>query len=495
MKRRGNDSVKTAYKESMDLREYIVLGVCIAFYMTFPLMDGPVWCVDSREYVTMGITREPLYPCFLAVCRRIAGMLHVDALMTAVVLQSLFAGVAAWYAGHVVRGVKNGSFILQAATVFFQFAVTLLCRFAANRKSAYTDCILTEGLGFSLFVFFILYLFLYIYKEEKKYLCLTLLCSFLLVSLRKQMMITVLVAGGVFFCYVLLKKRKALRFLCLCLMLFGVLVFSSLYDRAYQYTVRGVWMEHSGNSMGILCTLLYSSDVERDRGLFADKVVQGLYEQIMEQAKEQELLYPFAGQGWMAVSTHYADSYDDIGYGIINPVVEEYLTQNYQLSETERAMKYDEICGEMSRTLFRQDKKPMFQVYIYNTAKGFVNSVAQANPFLAVYALGAYCIAGGAAWYLARQRKRMRGEMQKKAVRAKAWDDYNRQIAQIEASLCFTFVTFTGIAVNALLVGLFIFAQPRYMVYGMGLFYTAVSMMAYDIWNGFRIFRESRQAP
>lgn len=462
-----NDIIQTGHGKKTDLWNWVILAVCIGFYMIFPLMDGPVWCVDSLEYVTMGITREPLYPCFLALCRRIAEVMKADPLMVAVVLQSLFAGVAAWYAGYVVRRVKNDSRILQTGTVFFQFAVTLLCRFAANRRSAYTDCILTEGLGFSLFVLFTLYLFLYIYKREKKYLCLTLFGSFLLISLRKQMMITLLIAGGVFLWYVLFKERRVRRFLCLCVMLVGVLLVSKCYDRTYQYMVRGVWMEHSGNSMGILCTLLYSSDVERDRELFTDETVEGLYEQIMEQAKEQELLYPFAGQGWLPVSTHYADSYDAIGYGIINPVVEEYLRQNFEYSETEMAMKYDEICGEMTRTLLRQKKMPMLQVYVYNTAKGMVNSVAQANRILSVYALLAYCFMGGAACYLIRRKKKMHEEMQR----------------QIEASLCFAFVAMAGITVNALVVGLFIFAQPRYMIYGMGLFYAAACMMIYDIRN------------
>lgn len=467
----------------LDLWEFVLLGVCMGFYLIFPLIDGPVWCVDSREYVSMGITREPLYPCFLAMCRGIAGVIKADGLMTAVVLQSLFAGAAAWYAGRVAGRVKNGSRIVQTATIFFQFAVTLLCRFAANRRSAYSNCILTEGLGFSLFVFFILFLFLYSYVGEKKYLYLTLLSSFLLISLRKQMMITLLVCGGVFFWYVLLKNRQAVRFLCLCAMLVGVLFASKLYDRSYQYFVRGVWMEHSGNSMGILCTLLYSSDMERDRGLFSDETVAGLYEQIMEQGQEQELLYPFAQQGWLPLSTHYADSYDDIGYGIINPVVEQYLAENFEYSETEAARKYDEICGEMTRTLLRQDRMPMLQVYVYNTGKGFVNSVAQANPVLWVYALGLYCFLGGASWYLIRQKRRMSEQIEKKAISEMCAEEYGRLIGQIEVSLCFAFVVMAGIAVNALVVGLFIFAQPRYMIYGMGLFYTAVCMLSYDIWN------------
>lgn len=483
MERTGEGAALTVHRKKADWWECLLLGICIGFYFVFPLMDGPVWCVDSREYVSMGITREPVYPLFLAMCRGIARLLKADELMTAVILQSLFAGAAAWYAGRVVRRVKNGSRILQTATIFFQFGVTLLCRFAANRKSAYSECILTEGLSFSLFVFFILYLFLYIYREEKKYLFLTLLCSFLMVSLRKQMMITLLISGLVFFWYVLLKQKKVRRFLCLCAMLACVLVSSKLFDRTYQYMVRGVWMEHSGNSMGILCTLLYSSDRERDRGLFTDETVRELYEKIMTQAEEEEILYPFAQKGWIPVCIHYADSYDAIGYGIINPVVEEYMAENFEFSETEAAMKYDEICGEMTRTLFRQNKMPLFEVYVYNTVRGFVNSVSQTHPVLSLYALAVYLFLAGAAWFLAGQKKRMEKEIQDKAADGEKTAQYERLIGQIEVSLRFAFTVMAGIAVNALVVGLFIFAQPRYMIYGMGLFYTAVCMMLYDIWN------------
>ncbi len=179
MKNKRESGILTGYRGKADLWELAVLGVCIGFYMIFPLLDGPVWCVDSHEYVAMGITREPLYPSFLALCRGIAKVLKVDALMTAVVLQSLFAGIAAWYAGYTVRHVKNDSRILQMAAVFFQFAMTLLT-------------------------------------------------SFLLISLRKQMMITLLIAGGVFLWYVLLKERRAGRFLCLCIMLAGVFLAGGL---------------------------------------------------------------------------------------------------------------------------------------------------------------------------------------------------------------------------------------------------------------------------
>ena len=387
--------------------EYVILCACIGFYLLFPLMDGPVWCVDSGGYVSMHITREPLYPSFLALCRMIAKVLRMDALLIAVLIQSLLAGFVTWFAGHVVRSVKRGSRILQLMTVFFQFAVTLLCRFAANRGSAYTDSILTEGLGMPLFLLFIICLFLYIRTWQNRYLSLTFVFSFLLISLRKQMMITLFVMGIVLAWYMLVREKRVRKFLCLAVMIVGVFLAGKLFDRTYQYAVRGVWMEHSGNSMGFLCTLLYSSDVEKDQALFEDETVKALYSEIMCQADEQQLLYDYAEPGWLSVSSHYADSYDAIGYGIINPVVEGYLSEHFCYSEPEMAMKYDEICGEMSRTLLRQSAIPILRVYIYNMFKGLVNSIAQAKRLLSIYAVAAYLAAAAAAVYLIRKKKEL----------------------------------------------------------------------------------------
>ena len=469
MERNKKDFRKT------DKWEYALLGGCIAFYLLFPLVDGPVWCVDSAGYVSMHITREPLYPVFLALCRGIAGLCGMDALMIAVLLQSLLAAAAAWSVGWIVRRVKQDSRILQILAVVFQFAVTLLCRFAARRGSAYTDSILTEGLGFSLFVLFSVSLFLLVWTGKRRYLCRTLLLSFLLVSLRKQMMITLIVMGIVFLWHELIRNRRKWRCLCLIAMIFGVLFASKLFDRCYQYSVRGVWMEHSGNSMGILCTLLYSSDVERDEGLFEEEITRQLYREIMSQAEEQQLLYRYAEPGWLSVSSHYADSYDAIGYGIINPVVEGYIAEQFRYDEAEAAMKYDEICGAMSHALFRQPWMPLLQVYCYNLWKGLVNSIARAGRLLGLYAVTAYLAVGAAVCWLLRQRRKLTRPERQTSETCRALAE------QIDATLYFTLIVMAGIVVNALVVGLIIFAQPRYMLYGMGLFYTACSMIVYDL--------------
>lgn len=386
-------------------------------------------------------------------------------LLLVVILQSLLAGFAAWYAGLIIKRIKNQSIMLQLVTMGFQFAVSLMCRFVAIRGSAYTDCIMTEGVGFSLFVLFTLELYLYVNTDKKRYLVYTLLLSFLLISLRKQMLITLIIMLMVFFFYFIICVKNFRKFCLLLGLILGVFVSCKLTDRVYNYAVRGAWIEHCHNSMGFLCTLLYSSDVEKDAKLFQDNTIKELYLEIMSQADEKELHYRYAGQGWLTVNEHFANSYDAIGYGIINPVVEGYIEENYSMTYVEAAQKYDEICGMMSRTLIRQSAMPMIKVYVYNILCGFVNSIARATPVLCIYSVIAYIGMGAAAGYLIKRRRA--GNMGE----------------QIQRSLSFTFIVILEITINSLVVGVTIFTQPRYMIYSMGFFYTAGCMLLYDVWQ------------
>lgn len=473
-----NRKKKTISFNKQNIFEMILLAVCLLFYLLFPLCDGPVWCKDSMGYASMDISREPLYPIFLALFKvREGAGISETGLMAAVIVQSLIAGLSAWYAGYMIKKTKNGSIVLQMAAIGFQFAVSLLCRFAAIRSSVYTDCIMTEGLGFSLFVLFIVELYLYIITGKKRHAAGTMLLSFLLISLRKQMLITLLIMGAVFVWYYIIRSQKFRKFCILVLLMISVVIAGKLFDRTYNYVVRGEWIEHCHNSMGFLCVLLYSSDVEKDSSLFTDETLRTLYLEIMEQADEQQILYPYAEPGWLPVSSHFADSYDAIGYGIINPVVEGYIHENFDYSEVEAALKYDEICGGMVSALLGQDKMPLMLVWVYNIWKGFVNSIARATSLLNLYAIAAYLCMGAMALYLIVQKKKLR----KMEQQIQGAAEYQDRIEQIERSLTFAFIVMIGIAVNSMAVGLTIFTQPRYMLYSMGLFYTAGCMLLYNV--------------
>ncbi len=88
-------------KRGWDKWELGLLAAALLFYLFFPLYDGPVWCKDSMSYATMDITREPLYPTFLWVFRRLYG--EGDYLMPVVVAQSILAAYAAWKLAVTVK--------------------------------------------------------------------------------------------------------------------------------------------------------------------------------------------------------------------------------------------------------------------------------------------------------------------------------------------------------------------------------------------------------
>lgn len=304
--------------------------------------------------------------------------------MPVVIVQSLLAAYATWKLAVTVKRYKADSKLLALASVGFQFGVTFLCRFVAIRGSSYIDSIMTEGLGLSLYVLFVVQLYEYIMEEKTRNLVGTAGMAVLLVNLRKQMMITLCLMAAVVILYYLIKKRKLKKLLLLLVMTACLLGVTKFTDRLYNYAVRGVWIEHSGNSMGMLCTLIYTSG-EEDAALFEDEVLKGLYQEIYTKADEQGLRMAYAPVGWEDLSSHYADSYDAIGYGIINPVVQGYIAEHYDYREDEElrllsgyeedkaqlfyeryaevapVLQYDEYCNAMVKVLLGQEKETLLK--------------------------------------------------------------------------------------------------------------------------------------
>lgn len=74
-----------------------MLILSLIFYLFFACFDGEIICVDSPGYLEMNLTREPLYPMFLAFFRLLfSGVLPNHYLFFVVIIQSILAAVAAW---------------------------------------------------------------------------------------------------------------------------------------------------------------------------------------------------------------------------------------------------------------------------------------------------------------------------------------------------------------------------------------------------------------
>ena len=169
----------------------VMLLLSLAFYLFFAIYDGAVICVDSPSYIEMNISREPAYPLFLAHFRFIFSGFHSDFYLTAVIfVQSLLAAIAAWsFADYLLKEFKLNK-LFSLMVLFIPLFVSLLCRFVARRESMYSNTILTEGIAISCYLLFFRFIIEFIlYKSKKSFLNAWLL-TFLLISTRKQMFIS-----------------------------------------------------------------------------------------------------------------------------------------------------------------------------------------------------------------------------------------------------------------------------------------------------------------
>ncbi len=480
--------VKALKNKDIESFRILVFVLPLIFYMTTALVDGPVWCVDSQSYVSMDFSREPVYPIFLMLFRKIfeafdfVGTIHGQPsyLFAVVLVQSMLWVYSAYYLAinlyKFLVGIcgRNRAYILGVIAVLFQMGVAALNRFVAGRGSMYSESIMTESLAMPLFVIFSVMLWKLFINFSLKGFVSVLLMTVLMSSIRKQMLITILVWSAMaFFFYLISGKRNIKLFM---LTLCGAVISFALIgiiDRSYNLCVRGVFEEHIGNSKGALDTLLYTASAE-DAALYEDygensefPGLSDLYTEIYEECRERELLIDFApgyelgdksnifNSDWVNMTLHYSDSYDVIGFEVVQVKCDDYVSEYFpELDGVQAQIKENQVEAELMSVLMKKDIKAVFTghggavlyVLTANVVKAFVYSIANMTPGILI-GISAFIYF---LYMLIMVKLRLQN---------------NREVFLLAS------IVILGIAINSVVTGSMIFPQGRYMCYGMGLFY------------------------
>lgn len=465
------------------------------------------------------------------------------------VVQALVNAYAAFFTAKTVYRIAGGGRREKRANtmalfaLLFQFAVSLLNRFGAARGSMYAETVMSESLATPIFSLLICHLVLALRAEfapeaggrrgAMRGMVLPLLFVavdlFLLLGLRSQLVFCLPLVAFSFFVQDVWPKnrRRPLRFGILLLLLLLVFAGNGRAECLYNEKIHGFFAEHTGKHEAVLCTLLYTcseQDAEEMTVLSApvsEKDISGEKEASgekggsggvgtssegetsffpdAEQEKVSLLRALFvackergvrmadvpAGADWVETASHYADSYDIIGYDILIPTVETFVKEhpedfhwddqthrmvwekekktdaNAGASEAKQdeqmrvELAYDTVSGELVKLLLHQNPRPFLRLYAYNIVKGFVCTNGRMMPALiplCLFLYGLYFL-----FYLWIRKNK------------------EREIA------LFAEVVFLAIAFNVGVVGAVIFPQPRYMIYSMGLFYTAGMLMVVNI--------------
>ena len=423
-----------------------------AFYAAAAMLEGYRLYPDSQSYIDMDLSREPLYSLFLALMRALFGRGGESFwLQAAAVAQSLLTAWAGWYFVRRCAGLfrlrRGESLALALCTLL----PSLLCRFFANRRAMYSYSMISESLAFPLFLVFFTLLLAWALRGRLRDLALAALLAFLLISVRKQMYITLplLVLAGL---WRGLRDGRLLRCAALSLLLAAaVLLGNSLLDRGYNYALRGEALRHTGDMRFVTTMLLYTAQPE-DAEAIGDAELRGLFEEILRQADGKKLLRSCAPAGWFDRSLFFMNHYDLIQFDCLRDTVEPRAREKTGGDETAVQQEKDRIYNGLNAALLPVGWTRLLGTAADSYGMGLVNTVAaMKRPLIPVTAL-LY------AAFLALLVLCIRRRREDEAVLA-----------------CLALASILG---NLALVSLTIFCQPRYTLYNMPVFYAALLLLA-----------------
>ncbi|MBP9997232.1 MAG: hypothetical protein KBT19_08235 [Lachnospiraceae bacterium] len=462
----------------------LLMGLPFAFYIFFWAYDGVVICADSETYIDMAYSREPLYPMFLALCRTIFGTQAY--LKVAVLIQSVLAAEATLCITIYLKEKFDLSTFWTYAVMAMPMATSLLCRFAAGRASMYSNSVLTEGITISLYLFFIRYVLEYLEKGDRRSLFILSTIAILGISTRKQMyvMLIMIVVGIIYRCifeckyagsaYIHTAKvpnaehgvkvdRKRCIFRCiytLVVTVFAVTAISTLVDCTYNYVLRGQFGRHTEDNRFITTVAMYTA--ERDYVEYIEPEYRDVFLQIYDECEKEGYLLNSEPEGWYDAATHFADHYDLIQLDTMENMLQQYVENGQWDDDMPVLDRMDVIRKSFNKSLIPHEIGDCIHVFINNFFVGLVTTVATRTPILCVYTVAVYLI------YVVLLIMCIVGIK-----------DRNRKYKVTLVSA----VTLISICINVGLVSAVIFAQTRYTIYNMPLFYIAMIIMISELIN------------
>lgn len=437
----------------------------LVLYIFFWIFDGVVWCADTNSYVELNPSREPFYPMFLSLFRVIFG---ADTsipngqylyLFVAVGVQSIFAAIVTSVMAFFLRKEYKLGALGSYAVMALPLMTSLLCRFAANRASMYTNSIMTESLAISLYLLFFRFLTDYVIHYSRKAMWACILLSFIGISVRKQMLVCLaLIIIGVI--YVSIRTKAGLIKGVLKAVLLSLLVLTCVkaLDLGYNRVVRGKWMTHTEDNRFVTTMALYTAD--REYVEYIDPRLQDLFLQIYDICDENGWLMNSEPTGIYNRSEHFSNNYDHIQLDTMQQILLSVKdTGEYDFLGEGEVM--DLIRESFNASLLPHEVGRLLKVFGINFIAGMVTTVSQNRPIFYRYTLLAF------AAYI--------GLLVRNIVKER----------RVSAASMMGICVLLGIIGNVSLVSAVIFCQTRYTIYNMALFYMAMVVMAADIgWCG-----------
>lgn len=470
--------------ENRKLIDLILLIVPLVIYVFFAFYDGVVICVDSPTYINMALSREPFYPTFLALNRWIFGANGEFYLQMVVLWQSLLMAYAVYHlAKFLIIEFKKSVYVGLTIEVIC-IATSLLCRFAAARSSMYSNSIMTEGICISLFLLFSAFVLEYLMNRSIKALVWASVCSFMMISSRKQMYITlILLVAAVIYVELIENKQWKKMIIYLCLTCCCIMGCNKALENIYSYAVHGQTSSHF-NDNRFVATMLFFVAQDGDEEYINDPEIRRLYEDIYNTCVHKGFTQQSIEGNINQVVAFFGLHYDNIQIDTMWPMIEEHsqekLGDNFNLIEREALT--DQTTREIIMDLLPHTWTRIAYIFVGSCLHGYFNTVAKDHPVLNVYStLIGIVFAGIFVWIVISDIKN---------TKLKAEDaNQKHSLGEPSKESILAIYVLLAIALNIGIVALVIFCQTRYMIYNMPLFYIALLLMT------LRVVEEKKSKP
>ncbi len=444
--------INTEHKQHGLAEKWLPLAVCVFFYAAMCLIYGPQLGADSNGYIHMISAREPVYPLFLMIFRRVFG--EARYLYAVAFVQNLLMAFAVWYLTMYLKQRFAWKEWMTYVMIAMHFAVALLCQFAAGRASIFPNSILTEGITLSLWLIFITFLLKALWEKRMRYVLYALILAAVMMDVRKQMAVGYIVLFGTLLLGWIGQKGYFKRMAAVAGMILCSILLALGGTRLYNYVMRGEFTQNTRDMNLVLTTSLYIAEKE-DASLIEEPVVRELFVQVMELLEEKECNYRFAEPGWRNLEAHYGAHYDKITIDTTGPMFIEYAVEQGFAEGLEAEQEADRMSGVIVKSLLADNLGTYLKVYLASVGNGLINSVAKRNALLDWYALAAYLI-----YCLLMALCLLKKETRRAGL--------------------FGLTVVISIGVNVGVTAALIFCQTRYMIYNMALFYMAGVLMLYE---------------
>ncbi len=432
---------------------FIFIGLLLFFLGMYALYGVGVYG-DSDQYISMHIHREPLYPLFLALFRKIAG--EEAGLVLAVIVQNIFAACSIFLlAEYLSRRFSLGA-LGELMLVAIQLAPHIVTRYASSYGIFVENSIMSEALCMPLFQIYVLFLLRMVLEDRKSDALWALVFAWLLSMTRGQMMAAILV-WLVVFCVMLIVRRRFRRLLLPALAVVCAFGMRSLAIHTYNYFVTGYFMGNTYGRVNTLTNVFYACDEENGKVFPNDSLERRFFDKFYAEADAIGANYRYGGDTLDERAKHLEACHDRLKFDVLEAGFSEYY---WTLEETRdyytQSRLSDEAAGRMLEKLLPACFGQWLYDYLSLCIYGFVRSIAVVHPLVSWLALLLYIAAAAlSAWRLKRRRK-----SEAAAVMAVA-------LLSIAANVCATSMT--------------IMCLSRYMIYGFSLFYMAFFLLGREI--------------